>query len=307
MELLIDVKIQGLNPGFVANPLRKDRYSMGEPKRKLQLSNGYLFEFDQLSRVLHFLAAHPSEKRIYRKAIQESTGLSDRQIESVVSIGCALGLTKSGAQTLTPAGALVTTYDIFLERMGTLQWCHYQGAGHYKNLVWYEIFNRILPKEEATTEGGWVANLKKTLRGQYTYKTLGKHLHEEVRFVVDAYLNRNFKKLEILHQNGDGRLFRRRHLQVEPLILCAMIYDYAAHRGESLLQVKEILDAEGSPSLLLGFDDTSFRQAIEILHENGWLRYESTHHLDQVRLRDGFSALTFLKKYYKGPSPEAKQ
>jgi hypothetical protein len=134
--------------------------------RKLQLSNGYLFEFEQLSRVLHFLAAHPAEKRIFRKDIQENTGLSNRQIESVVSIGCALGLIKPGLQTLTQTGALIAAHDIFLERIGTLQWCHYQGAGHYRNLVWFEIFNHILPAEQATTESGWLASLRNSLSGQ---------------------------------------------------------------------------------------------------------------------------------------------
>jgi hypothetical protein len=52
--------------------------------RKLQISNGYLFDGDQLSRILHFLAVRPVEKRVYRKYIQESVGLSNRQIESVV-------------------------------------------------------------------------------------------------------------------------------------------------------------------------------------------------------------------------------
>ncbi len=274
--------------------------------RKLQLSNGYLFESDQLSRVLHFLAAHPAEKRTYRKDIQESTGLSNRQIESVVSIGCALGLIKPGVQILTATGTLIVEHDIFLEQTGTLQWCHYQGAGNSRNLVWYEVFNRILPAELSYTESGWLANLRNSLSGQYTDRTIGKHLREEVRFVIDAYLNRNFKKLEILQQHSDGRLYRRRHLHMEPPILCAMIYDYAADRGESLLQVREIADVEGSPSLLFGFDETTFRQAIELLHENGWLRYESTHNLDQIRLKEDFTALTFLKRYYEGPVEKVK-
>lgn len=275
--------------------------------RKLQLSNGYLFEFEQLSRVLHFLTARPAEKRISRKAIQENTGLSNRQIASVVSIGSALGLIRLGTQILTQMGAIIAAHDIFLERIGTLQWCHYQGAGHYRNLVWYEIFNHILFAEQATTESGWLADLRNTLSGQYTNRTIGKHLHEEVRFVVDAYLNRNFKKLEILHQNSEGQLYRRRHLHIEPPILCAMIYDYAAAHGESLLQVRETAEAGGSPSLLFGFDETTFRQAIELLHENGWVRYESTHNLDQVRLRDGLSALTFLKLYYEDTGSEPQQ
>ena len=275
-------------------------------KRKLQLSNGYLFEFEQLSRVVHFLAACPAEKRILRKAIQENTGLSNRQIESVVSIGCALGLIKLRTQTLTQTGALIVKHDIFLERIGTLQWCHYQGAGNPRNLVWYEIFNRILPAEQAATESGWLTNLRNALSGQYTERTMGKHLHEEVRFIVDAYLNRNFKKLEILQQHSDGRLYRCRHLQVAPPILCAMIYDYAADRSESLLQVREIAEAEGSPSLLFGFDEATFRRAIENLHENGWVRYESTHHLDQMRLSNGLSALNFLKLYYEDTDSESQ-
>src|SRR4030065_2179681 len=101
---------------------------MVQLNRKLQLSNGYVLEFDQLSRVLHFLAERPAEKRIYRKDIQESTGLSNRQIESVVSIGCALGLIKPGVQILTATGALIVEDDIFLEQTGNLQARHCPGA-----------------------------------------------------------------------------------------------------------------------------------------------------------------------------------
>ncbi len=273
---------------------------MVQSNRKLQLSNGYLLESDQLSRVLHFLAERPAEKRIFRKDIQESTGLSNRHIESVVSIGCALGLIKPGVQTLTATGALIVEHDIFLEQTGTLQWCHYQCAGNSRNLVWYEIFNRILPAELAHTESGMVTVLSNVFSSQYSDKTLSQHLRQEIHVVIDAYLNRNFKKLEMLQQHSDGRLYRRSHLHVEPLILCAMIYDYAAGRGESLLQVREIAEAEGSPSLVFGFDETTFRRAIELLHENGWLRYESTHNLDQIRLKEDFSALAFLKRYYEG-------
>lgn len=279
---------------------------MDHPSRKLQLSNGYLLEFGQLSRVLHFLAEHAAEKRIYRKAIQENTGLAERQIESVVSIGCALGIIKPTAQTLTPIGALIAANDILLEKIGTIQWCHYKGAGNPRNLIWYEIFNGILPSERTATEAQWLADLRSAVSEQYTDRTVGKHLHEEVRFVVDAYLKGNFKKLEILYQSTDGLLFRKRRLAVVPVVFCAMMYDYAAGRGENLLQVREVGEAKGSPPFLFGFDETTFRQAIEFLHENGWLRYESTHNLDQVRLRDGLSALSLLKSYYENPTPEHK-
>ena len=272
---------------------------------KLQISNGYLFESGQLSRILHFLMTRPSGKRIYRKEIQESTGLSNRQIESVVSIGCAMGLINAGVQTLSAAGALIADQDIFLEQVGTLQWCHYQAAGNPRNMIWYEIFNHLLPMERSDTESGWLTYLRNTLSGQYTDRTMGKHLREEVRFVVDAYLNGNFKKLGMLLQDGAGLLYRRPHLPLESLILCAMLYDYAASRNATLLQVSEIADAEGAPARLFGMDEKVFRQAIENLHENGLLRYESTHTLDQIRLREGFSALALLRQYYEAPVKRA--
>ena len=85
------------------------------PKRKFQVSNGYLLEFDQLARVLHFLLENRHAKRINRKAVQEDTGLADRQVESLVSIGSAIGLIIPGRQILTPTGLLIAERDIFVD------------------------------------------------------------------------------------------------------------------------------------------------------------------------------------------------
>jgi len=98
-------------------------------KRKFQISNGYLLEFDQLARVLNFLSAcdaqagmteNRSIKRVYRKELEENTGLSNRQLESVVSMGSALGLIQPRRQILTPAGSVIVKHDIFIEANGFL-------------------------------------------------------------------------------------------------------------------------------------------------------------------------------------------
>ena len=105
------------------------RLSIMPQKRKFQVCNGYLLEFDQLARVLNFLSAcdaqagmteNPSIKRIYRKELEENTGLSNRQLESLVSIGSALGLIQPRKQILTPAGSVIVKYDIFIEANGLL-------------------------------------------------------------------------------------------------------------------------------------------------------------------------------------------
>ena len=170
-------------------PLQKNKQ-----RRKFQVSNGYLLEFDQLARVLFFMSENRDAKKITRIALQEDTGLANRQIESLVSIGAAMGLIQPGRQTLTPIGLIIASHDIFLENKATLEWCHYSGSGSYRNLVWYEIFNSLLSESGAMTQDEWMETLRRNLAEQYTERTIGKHLYEEVRFVADAYLEKNLSK-----------------------------------------------------------------------------------------------------------------
>lgn len=272
-------------------------------RRKFQVSNGYLLEFDQLARVLHFLLEHQDAKKISRKVLREDTGLADRQIESLVSMGSAMGLIKSGVQVLTSAGLLIAEHDIFFESKGTLQWCHYVGAGSYHNLIWFDIFNRFLVDAASLAQEELCEQIRSDLAGKYSDRTISKGLSQEIRFVVDAYMAQNFSKLELLHRSSDERLYRRRYTQFTPLVLSAMIYDFCATKGTHLSQVGEMAIRPGSPAMVFGLDVASFRQQIEGLHDRGWLRYETTHNLDQIRLKPGFSALEFLTAYFEDREP----
>lgn len=273
-------------------------------RRKFQVCNGYLLEFDQLARVLHFLLENSGAKKISRIDIEENTGLTDRQLESLVSIGSAMGLIRPGTQTLTDVGLLIAENDIFIEKKSTLEWCHYKGAGSHKNLIWYEIFNNLLPKIGSITQAALSESLRDELKGLYSERTIKKSLREEVRFVTDAYLEQNFRKLELLHLTSDDRLFIRRYSHPEPLVFTAMLYDFGAASNSHLLQVDGMVMTPGSPALLLGLDVVTFRQQIEGLHESGWLRYETTHSLDQIRLKPSFSALEFLTAHFEDRVPQ---
>ncbi|MDN4186170.1 MAG: DUF4007 family protein [Dehalococcoides mccartyi] len=272
-------------------------------RRKFQISNGYLLEFDQFARILHFLLENKGAKKIGRKIIQEDTGLSDRQIENLVSMATAMGLIKPNIQILSPTGLLIAEHDIFIEKQGSLEWCHYVGAGSYRNLVWFEIFNNLLTEPAPMTQSEWLERLRNKLSGEFTAKTLGTGLREEVRFVLDAYLERNFNKLGILQHSQGERIYRRRYTNFVPLVLAAMIYDYCASKEDHLSQVSELVATPGSPAMVFGLDAPSFRQQIEGLHERGWIRYETTHSLDQIRLKPGFSALEFLTAHFEDREP----
>jgi hypothetical protein len=273
-------------------------------QRKFQVSNGYLLEFEQLARVMHFLLEHRGEKKINRKVLQEYTGLAERHVESLVSIGAAMGLIRSGVQLLTPIGLLIAEHDIFLEKKGSLEWCHYVGAGSYRNLIWFEIFNHQFKDTSPMTHEELTERIRMELSGKYSKRTISKGLYEEVRFVIDAYMKRNFSKLWILNKLPDERLFRRRYTDFSLLVLAAMIYDFCTAKESLLFQVSEMANMPGSPAVVFGLDEISFRQQIEGIHDRGWLRYETTHNLDQIRLKPGFSAMEFLAAYFENREPK---
>ena len=284
-------------------PSKKKIVAQKSTRRKFQVSNGYLLEFDQLARIFHFLLENRQAKKINRKVLQEDTGLADRQVESLVSMGAAMGLIKAGNQVLTPTGLLIAEHDIFIEKTGSLEWCHYVGAGSFRNLIWFEIFNYLVTEASPMTQEEWNERLRSDLAGKYSKRTISKGLYEEVRFVVDAYMERNFNKLELLHRSSDERLYRRRYTQFSPLVLSAMIYDFCATKETHLFQVGEMAATPGSPAVVFGLDAASFRQQIEGLHDRGWLRYETTHNLDQIRLKPGFSAMEFLTAHFEDREP----
>ena len=272
-------------------------------KRKFQISRSHLFEFNHFSRVLSLLLENRSSKRISRDLLIENSGLPDGQVASLISIGAAIGLIQTRSQTLTPIGLIIAEHDIFLEGQGTLEWCHYKGAGSYKNFLWFEVFNHILAEEPAMTQEGLQEYFKKKLKGQYSDKTVNDHVPKEIRFIVDAYTKRNFNKLEILHISTDNQLYRRRYASFTPLVLTAMIYDFCAANEAQLSQVSDTAVTPGSPAMVFGLDAALFRQQVEGLHDRGWLRYETTHNLDQIRLKPGFSAIEFLTAHFENREP----
>ena len=299
-QILVDTPLEPRRP---SRDSKKQLAAKKSTRRKFQVSNGYLLKFDQLARILHFLLEHRDAKKINRKALQEDTGLADRQVAALVSMGSAMGLIRPGLQILTPVGLLVTEHDIFVEKKGSLEWCHYAGAGAARNLIWFEIFNHLLVETATMTQSEWNGHLRKRFSGQYTNATIRKHVPKEVHFVIDAYMERNFSKLELLHRSFDERLYRRRYTRFVPLILSAMIYDFCATKETHLSQIGEMAVTPGSPAVVFGLDAASFRQQIEGLHDRGWLRYETTHNLDQIRLKPAFSILEFLSAHFEDREP----
>ncbi len=281
----------------------------GHPKRKLQLCNGYLLQFDQLARVINAVWENRNIPRISHSLLAEATGLPARHVESLVSMGSAMGLIRPRVQIPTIVGALISRYDMFFEKKGSLEWCHFKGAGSYRNLVWFDVFNRLLVHEAPMTRKQWTEWFRRDLSGQYSDRTIRKVLQEEVNFVADAYLNQGLAKLNLVQQSPDGTLRRRRYTEVEPLVLCAMLYNAGEAPEQSTLELDQLTNTPGMPASVFGIDGNSLRQLVDDLHGREWLRYETTHNLDQIRLKPGYDSIEFLTAYYaeREPHPGTEQ
>ncbi len=288
-------------------PLEQAAPSGFESRRKIQISRSHLFNFNHFSRILTLLLARGNAAKVPRNVIIEQTGLPDGQVASLLSIGAAMGLIQPVRQTLTATGALIARRDMFLEDVGTLQWCHFKGAGTWRNYFWFEAFNHVLVQEPAMTLDAWQTYFKARLRGRYTDKTINDHVAREIRFLVHLYREQNFSKLDLLHFTPDEKLYRRRHLALSPPIFCAMLYDFGQAGNAHLLQVGDMAQAPGSPALVFGLDIAAFRGQVEGLHDRGWLRYETTHNLDQIRLLPDLTAQELLTAYYEQREPLRNQ
>ena len=280
-----------------------ERRTVGE--RKLQVSNGYLLETAQLARLLGFIESKPEARKISSAELIEGSGLSARQVESLVSIGSALGLITPRSQLLTSFGELVVRHDIFLDAVTTLEFCHFLAASNARNLAWFEIFNDMLATQPPMAQPGWSAWLRERLAGKYSERSLVKHVAHEVRFLLDAYIVRNFKKLNLLTETPEKTFAVRRYSALQPLSLAAMIYTVGARSGARLVPFADLHGRHGSPGQVFALDAGTLRQMVEALHEREWLRFEVRHGLDQLRLIDGFEPLEFLGAAYEGRAPKA--
>jgi len=281
----------------------------GEPRaiggRKLQVSNGYLLDAPQVARLLGFIESRPEARKISGAELVGGSGLSTRQVANLVSMSSALGLITPRTQLLTPFGWLVARHDLFLDAPTTLEFCHFLAAGNPRNLIWFEVFNDMLATQSPMAQPAWSSWLRQRLAGQYSNRSLVKHVAHEVRFLLDAYTVRNFKKLGLLTETPEKAFALRRYTALQSSTLAAMIYTIAKRSGTRLVPFADLHTLPGSPGQLFALDSGTLRQAVETLHQRDWLRFEVRHGLDQLRMIEGFEPLEFLAAAYESRAPES--
>lgn len=268
------------------------------PNAKLQLSNRYLVEFDQLARLVD-AACKDQRTRIPQADLASATGFANRQVENLSSIAQALGLMKKITLRPTPLGRLIHQYDPFFDDLGTLWFLHYVISADPRHLIWSRLVTEIVPAYRVFTREQARATFD-DLRGTFSEASIKDHVPSELNTVLDAYTNQNLARLAYLKLNDEGYALSYRE-PVPALVVAASIVHYRDQHqaGASAVAIHQLLTDRCGPSVIFQLSAERLRAILEELKTQPGLSLESRADLDQIRLADRTSADDWMRRYYE--------
>ena len=163
----------------------------------------------------------------------------------------------------------------------------------------------MLATQRPIAQPGWSAWFARNSPANTASARSMKHVAHEVRFILDAYLVRNFKKLNLLTETPEKTFAVRRYSALQPLSLAAMIYTVGARSGARVVPFADLHGRPGSPGRMFALDAATLRQMVETLHQREWVRIEVRHGLDQLRLDRWIRAARISRCRLRKPSAES--
>lgn len=272
---------------------------------KLQLTNHYHLEFEQISRILQYAAAQGTRKKIPREEFLDALGMVKRQFENLSSLCVALGLTKKQTFVLTPLGKTVAQYDLFFDQLETLWVLHYVISGEPKWVVWNRVINRVVPENEMFTReaaSSYYSDLKPPRFSPNSYE---KKLPDEISVVLNAYTEQKFTRLRIIEKSSTGEYVRGEPVTIQPL---PFLYTLLQFRDRFFpnatgLVIADIIQAENSPGKVYFLAEYTVRDLLSTLHDMNLLRIETFGDLEQIRFADGVTKEHVLMRIYRNTHP----
>lgn len=271
--------------------------SNGSGSAKLQLSNSYPVDFDQLAQLLHVIC-RDARGRIPVTDIAMRIGLPMRQVENLGSIAQALGLLRPIVYKPSTLGQLIESSDPFFDDLGTLWFLHYVISSDPRHIVWYRIINDIIPTRRRVTRDQ-IREALDDLRQRFTEYSVKKHVLKEVNTVLDAYTNQRFARLAYLRVDGEWYSLAYRE-PIPALVLIASIFYFRDQQrpGDTAVTITDLLTAPNSPGVVFQLSEDRLRAQLEELRTLPGLSLESRADLDQLRLTDSITAEEWMHRYY---------
>ena len=267
---------------------------------KLQLTNGYYVRFDQISRILQYLLTTGRRKKIPRQEIVATLGLSDRQVESLISVSVGFGLVKPRTSILTPLGKIIAGKDVYFERIETLWIVHYIISSNPEWVVWHRIVNQILPMNDRIVISEVALPYFSDLKSSFSERTLKEKLPGEIGAVLQSYVQSSLSRLNLLRKEQTGIYHRDTPVDIPPLaFLYQLLHFKETHAiSASALSIEEIEKGNVSPGAVLNLPEYMFRDLLNRLHDGGLVRWEQFGDLDQVRFSEELTLTEVLYRIY---------
>ena len=268
---------------------------------KLQFTNGYRPRFEQISRILQFLA-QDSRKKIPRKDIVETLGIPDNQVKNLTSMMTGFGLVNSRVSTLSYLGRVIVENDPYFENVETLWIIHYIVSSNPEWVVWHRIINTVVPSLDKYTVEKTSRQFFSDLAAQYSERTISEKLPKEVGAVYSSYTRSELSQLRIVEEESTGKFIRGNPIEIPSLafLFCLLHFRDNFAPGSSALNVADICLAENSPGRVFNLPEFQVRALLGESHANGLIRLEQFANLDQVRLSDTSTHQSVLTSIYGG-------
>ena len=292
-----DQVLLGLDP----LPLAKEKQSKGTvikvPKPKLQVTNGYSVNFDQLAQLLHAVS-QDTRRKIPVSELAEAVGLADRQMEYLTSIAVALGLIFPITMCLTPIGTLVVAQDQFFDDLGTLWLLHYIVGSNPQLLIWNRFVNDFLPAKPQFTADEF-RNSFDDLSSTHSAYSARTHVNMEVKSILDAYTNSHFSRLAYLRKTDEGYGLGYRQPVPVPVLAASIARFRDRHQaGNTAVSVRDLLSAPNSPGVVFQMPEDTLRAGLEQLRHGHGFSLEARADLDQLRFAEDIPDHVRMERYY---------
>ena len=287
----------GLDPLPLATKKQSKGTVIKVPKPKLQVTNGYSVNFDQLAQLLHAVS-QDTRRKIPVTELAEGVGLADRQMEYLTSIAVALGLIFPITMRMTPTGTLVAEHDQFFDDLGTLWFLHYIVGSNPQLLIWNRFVNVFLPAKPSFS----VDDLRCSfdyLKLTYSEYSARAHVNKEINTILDAYTNQQFSRLAYLRAQGEGYGLGYRQPVPVPILAASITRFRDRHQaGNTAVSVRDLISAQDSPGVVFQMPEHTLRAGLEQLRHGHGFSLEARADLDQLRFAEDIPDHVRMERYY---------
>lgn len=267
---------------------------------KLEVTNGYLFRFEQASRILGYCCEQTGKNIIPRQDIVDYLGISDSNFKYISSMLVAFGLLKKQTFVLTELGQCIAKQDLFFERNETLWLMHYTVVIESKWVVWRRIFQQILPNHREISSVIALPYMD-DLQAHFSEKSIKQKLPKEIRAVLRNYVETKLSKLKLLERTEDKKIIKGEAVQAPPLVFLYAILDYASacRKGATGITRQELLVEENPLLRIFYLEPFHLDELLSQIHRSNLARLETFGDLNQLRFASGLTKTKILEAIYQ--------